>query len=493
MGWRDQSTPLNAAPAPVAPATTSPNTPASSGWRSTSAPLSTTPVTPAVVPKQPAAAAPPATDDDAALYAGGAYPDAQRQMASARVAGNTFGLWDRLASGQWGYGSKDPALEAERAKTAAASKLIGPVGTAAMNVVGAAPLMPLMPTGALAGMGASGIAGGTAAYGHDENIPVGIAAGMGTSLAGSGVAKALNPLVGRAANAFGRATGMLSTPEDVIAATQAAKTAAYAPTKQINFDAWRDVNNAYYDAFNSLEADQRQNLSAGFNTKFSDHINANASAGTVTASNIDGFGRDLQSATRSPADKVLAQRTKENLDDVLQNATPIGPNAPAPGVAADQMTDARAAAQRLIMAQGLSKASTDLTRWGDSPSPFAKEQYEFYDPKSDVAKGLLKLYQTGAKGTQLSSQGITHGVMNPIAEAVGGAVAGAPGAITAEAGVQLLKPQIGGMLKKLYAAQSQNAISQLYPSATGMTTKFFPDVKNPLVNLALSQEAGAGR
>src|SRR4029077_17435288 len=114
---------------------------------------------------------PPPTFDDS-TFGGRLAHLWQNTKDEARVAGNTFGPYDRIAadqsgfapdaSGRWIQGGMIPdldaanaaALKAERAKTAAASERIGPVDTALMNAAGYGPFLAA---------GGSGVAAGTAA------------------------------------------------------------------------------------------------------------------------------------------------------------------------------------------------------------------------------------------------------------------------------------------------------------------------------------------
>jgi hypothetical protein len=211
-----------------------------------------------------------------------------------RVAANTFGVGDRALAGAKTYGwmdylfpgftgtaaeqsqpnvDYDKALANARANTTAASQRIGPVASAAANIVGYAPLGELGIAGNIARLGrgaeyvpgvarnvlgltAEGTAaGGLAAAGHDESVPLGMAAGGGTAQRLGTVGAAVDPLVRKIANPVGRALGILNDPEGVTAATKTAQQNAYAPAQQVGFDP-SDVNPAYHNALTSLDASQ---------------------------------------------------------------------------------------------------------------------------------------------------------------------------------------------------------------------------------------------
>ena len=169
--WRDMSTPLNPSPAaaPPSPAPAAPSSAPKSGgggWRDQSTPLAPAPApTPAAVAAPaPAPATSGASSDiaqpddtlgnmswfdpraansttkDFLLAHLGELGKGLGQMGGAaddyaRVASNTYGLGDRLASYMGGTDLAD-----ERAKTAAASARLGTAGTIAASMTGGGPL-----------------------------------------------------------------------------------------------------------------------------------------------------------------------------------------------------------------------------------------------------------------------------------------------------------------------------------------------------------------
>src|SRR4029077_3826353 len=129
---------------------------------------------------------PPPTFDDS-TFGGRLAHLWQNTKDEARVAGNTFGLYDRMmadqtgfapdASGRWVQGgtitdldaANAAALKAERAKTAAASERIGPIDTALMNAAGYGPLLAAGGSGIVGGTAVGAGLGATAAYGRGED------------------------------------------------------------------------------------------------------------------------------------------------------------------------------------------------------------------------------------------------------------------------------------------------------------------------------------
>ena len=218
----------------------------------------------------------------------------------------------------------------------------------------------------------------TAAAGHGDNVLGGALVGGGTALGLGTVGAAVNPLVRLVANPVGRATGDLSTPEAVTKATAAAEDAAWAATHQVGFDP-SDVNPAYHNALTSLDAGQVRNLSPGMWDKVNGHIAANSNMSTLTANNLDAFGRDIQSAASTPADNVLAARIKSNLDGVMDTATPNWGQTPAGQTPLDLVQRARAATAAAKNASDLADMTTNLNAFKVSPAPEAQRiAREFY-------------------------------------------------------------------------------------------------------------------
>ena len=335
MGWRDESTPQNA-PTSMAPVDTTAPASQSGGWRDQSDPLGTTHVAPV---------APPPTLTDQAENFG-------------RVAANSLGVGDRLVAGwktilpamypsvfgQNGPGGKPAtdaatldaqntaAVTAERAKTAEASKQIGPLATVGANIVGTLPLAALG-AGAGATEAAATIlpryAAGIVGYGAE---------GAGTgwlSATGRGedptTATLLGGLFGMGGGALGGTGRGGAVPQaadrTALEADQAAKLAAL---KQPKFDP-SDVDTAYRDAVVSLDPAQRANVSYGMRQNVIRNRAENARTGGTSAADINGFARNPFDSVRTNGDGVLAARIRDNLtgpQGILATANPITSHAP---------------------------------------------------------------------------------------------------------------------------------------------------------------------
>jgi hypothetical protein len=436
----------------------------------------------------------------------------------ARVAANTFGFGDRALAhlntygaaptlfpgfSSWG-GAGGPSndlqanLAAEHAKTAAANERLGPLMGTVANAVGYAPFGALGIAGEGGVLGTAlegGAAGAVAGAGQGDNLSdaaKGAAVGaVGGAGAGALTKYVVNPLATWGANKIGKAIGALSDPATVTASTAAAEKAAYAPAKGIRFDAFADVNPAYYNAFNSLEEDQRRNLSGAFSGKVQGHISANNQAGTVTASNIDGFGRDLSNAASTPADSVLAARIKQNLDGVLGNATPL--TGQAPGDALNVIQNARQAHQAAANADALQKMSQNLSGFGSSPAGQAKSiaQQFYQDPSSPQYQALSKIATTAGGGGQ-TAYNLMH-MIDPVLGFFGASVGGGPGEIAGEIAGHAMKPTIGEALSTLQQGRVARAIGGAYPALTGAPpTLLSPDVGPAIRALLLGKAAGSG-
>ena len=338
--------------------------------------------------------------------------------------------------------------------------------------------------GALAG------AGGAAAQGEDPIRGGAIGALTGGALAPA--AALVNKVARPLATWAGRSLGLVSTPEEVAAATAAARTKAYNEAKQFEF-APSDVNSAYTKAYQSLDANQMRDLTGGMNDKVTEHINGNWTMPSIDASNIDGFGRTIRNSARSSADGVLANRIKENLDNVLQTAKPVsGQN---PGEALDVIEGARTKAQQAMMAGdrevGLPTVQRLLKDQYVNPATWAQQQSGFYRPGSQQYNDLSKIVRTAGGSMLPSGYGMSH-VAGDIAE-VGLAAAGMPSAgIVAGVGTQALKPVLSGVMKRIQRRGLQNRLTNLYPGLTGQSVTAPVNVGEALRALTLGSQAGAG-
>ena len=329
------------------------------------------------------------------------------------------------------------------------------------------------------------VGGGVAAAGHDQSVPTGMLAGGLTSAALSPVVAVANWAGRNVATPTGRLTGALSSPEDVVPATTAAKNAAYQNASTHEFNS-ADPINAYNGAKATLTGPQQQGLSPGMNQAFAGHVKAMGSSPTVNAEDIDGYGRRLYQAATTPDDKFLAQKVKNNLDGPVLGATPPTSGQPV-GSALMQIEQARQAAQQATMATGIQAAKEDLAKRFWSPAPWAEQQLPYYKNNPTVSEGLNQIIRSsGSSGQSVNPQTVGHiGSMG--AEAVGGAIGGPAGALTGEALSQFGHPLIKGLAKTMNRADLQNQLSNLTGPATGMPTTWTPNFRGLTVGEAVRQ------
>lgn len=318
----------------------------------------------------------------------------------ARVMGNALGQTD-LGIASWKALYHDIAgdanasnalpanLAAEKAKTAQASQNIGTPATIAANVIGSAPvagatgattttaLSRFLPTWLASRAGAgieSAVTAGGAAAGRGDPILQSMAAG------GAGGA-----VLGAPGSATGRGT-LPATPT----AAQFDQTAqnAYRDMSQVGYHP-SVVDSAYNQATPTLTKSQLADISPGFRQTIIQQRRINGAGGVTSADSIDGFGRALQNAATTPADRVLAGRISDNLDGVLDNAPTLSGHAP--GYASDLQDAANTAiGQR-----------NDLNRIEDWENTAAQ------DPSKDVSK-LATNWLNSAEGKRLAPQGSTQ-------------------------------------------------------------------------------------
>jgi len=466
MGWRDESTPIGAAPAPTDAS--------ASGWRSGSTPIGGG-------PPQASPQAPPTSAWGSETSTGDALQD------YGRIAANSFGVGDRAIAGWhtilpamfpklFGGNATGPiatdaatldqqnqaALQAERDKTAAATTRAGAIPSAVANAVGYLPAVAVtggigagFGGGVMAGAAEQAALGALAATGRGENVAQGTIGGAVGGAGGGLVSKyAISPLVNAVGTKVGRAVGMLSDPEAATAEAQAAEKAAWAPTKTTQFSR-SDVNPAYDSALNSLEKNQLDDVSGTFMSRINGQ---RSSLSTPTsASDIDGFQRNLANAASSPGEKVLAARIGDNLDSVL-----------ARGGALDDVQAGRFASQQ-------AKAAGNLQDWSQqladplhtSPAAAAyNTANQFYTRGSPQYNDLLAITKAAAPGGMTSYA--AERALGPLVESAGLAAGGPAVGMGAEMATQLARPALGGLFHLMQRNRIQDTISQAYPSLTGM-------------------------
>ena len=283
----------------------------------------------------------------------------------------------------------------------------------------------------LAGWGA-----GAAASGAESAASAGLGTlGHGGSLQDAKTAAEWGAVLGLGTGALGVGSARTPSGAPTLSAkdAEAARDMAYAPMNSVRFHP-NDVDSAYTDGLTGLGKDQRAGLSDGFQATLREHLGQNA-VGTTSASEIDGFARGVSEAASTNADHVVAGRIRDNLRNVLENATPISGHAP--GVAAAMQDGAQAANKRFKNAQMLEewRRQANLPTSGGigevAPSGAYSElkaNPQFYsDPDANAAMRSVAGAGSAIPGGWL----IKHAVAYP---AIGAALGAGYGGVTGFAG-----------------------------------------------------------
>ena len=236
----------------------------------------------------------------------------------ARVASNTYGLGDRLASYMGGTDLAD-----ERAKTAAASARLGTAGTIAASMTGGGPLgevagavkgaLPI--AGRFAGPLAGAITGGAATTAGE--------AGRGESLSpwDIGIGTVTGGVVG--APSKGGALAPAVSADDLLAQAKQ----AYKPLTNVLYDATKEVHPALdpIDAQNALR--DWSGYKWGDASKTSKEINTLLDKPQLSANDLQqsqSYLKGIASDGRSdPNDALYAAHYAGKLQGILDNATPF--------------------------------------------------------------------------------------------------------------------------------------------------------------------------
>ena len=392
MGWRDDSSP-GVGGVPATPAT--PATPSSgSGWRNQSTPGATRPAAAPSAASAPTGeiaqpdTLPPlnpltATTGDylAKLHqaTGGLSEIGSRALDYARVAGSTFGLYDRMAgdntgfapdaSGRYVQGGSVPDLDAanaaslaaERAKTAEARARLGPFAYAA-DLTGGGPIGKLGAATKLAdvaapvtgkwlgGVLASGTEGGalsaTAAAGRGEDP---VSAGLWGTLFGTA-----GGLPGGVASRPPNTGVRMPTTDKLRTASSTANT----KLEGVHFDP-ASVDTAFNGVDYALSKGDASRMSPSLRSAVDTISQQISRGGSVTADDIAKFQRSLSGASRGDNDIRIASKFSNALDGVLSNERPL--TGAAPGQA-KSMVDAANAAGNIY------KTSRSFDQWAQDPA-----------------------------------------------------------------------------------------------------------------------------
>ena len=411
----------------------------------------------------------------------------------ARVASNTYGLGDRLASTMGGTD-----IAAERAKTQAARERLGPIAYAA-DMTGGGPLGKVAELGGggfLANMAVGGGAGYAGGVGRGDASPLTDAV-MGAGGAGLGTAAGktiLGPLANwgaKGASALGQKLGFLDNPADVTAATKAARDAAYDQLKSTPLDP-ADTRQALQGVRNAVQA---MDPTGGFqrNAPRSMAILDNlqdfaANTNDINAHDLLALGLDK---LKNIPDTVAAggeNELKPAIQTALKNFLESGP-------AKGQLGAAQDAHQTYANAKALQDWSQGLKDFGSSPASAAQDTAQtFYrDPTSAQYKALADIANAGGGGQ--SAWGLMHAAHEPIDMAAAAAGLGHfAGPVGAAVSYGAFKPAASALLKRGQVGAVQSAIANAYPALTGKSVAWqTPEAFGDAMRQLMLSRAAAGR
>ena len=417
-----------------------------------------------------------------------------------RTIGNaaTFNLADRGLAALQGTSLAD-----QRAASAAARDRVGPI----MAPIAEGATYAMGPGGLVAGglaraagRGAiteGAIAGGLYGAGSANDVSqmpgaagVGALAGGGAGLLGAGAGRALNWATGKAANAVGRATGMLDNPSDVTAAAEAARDAAYDTMKATPLDIG-DTRSALQNIRNSVQA---LDPTGGFQKNapramsildnLQDHVTNNNS---VTAHDLLSLGldklRNIPDTAAAGGENELKGPIQKGIENFLES-----------GPAAGQLADAKAAHQTFANAKALEQWQKGLNDFGTSPANAAQDvaQSFYSDPAKKAQYDALANIANAGGGGQ-TAWGLMHAAHEPIDMAAAAAGLGhMAGPVGAAVSYGAVKPALGALLKQNQKGAVQSAIANAYPALTGRRTAFQPDLSPAVKALLFGGLGGKG-
>jgi hypothetical protein len=441
-------------------------------------------------PGQPAASGPPPAAVAAQLANGATsaedspnwIPGYQTLHNVNRTFEDAFSMGTLDKLGGWLTGQD------ERAKTVAARQAIGPVASTAADALGYA-MGPGKIIGAglgAAGLGAKpvlgamaegGLAGAGGAAGHDQNIGTGAALGVGGGLLGAAAGGIVNKIATPLANAFGKVTGALSKPQDVVDSLSAAEKAAYKPLDSIEYHG-ADIGTNLQNTANDINAaggsnalDRAKSVNA--------EITGLGNLTSASASDIQAAQARLRSiAAKSPRleDQRFGNVFADGLDDLHQNVQPLAGGQA--GDAAAILAQAKPLTGQRKNAEFLQDAAQGLKDFGASPAGDAQRiAQKFYEPGDPEYDALAKIAMAGG-GSGITPWAMMHAA-HPLLEAgaVGMAGHGLPAtALTAAVANLGLKPGASAIMKAGQQRAVQGAITSAYPALTGMNTAYAPNV-----------------
>ena len=463
----------------------------------------------------------------AAGQAGQTADDYVRAATNKVLPGDAFAAY---MSNLTGVGGGD--LAAQKAQTAAANQRLPPAGRVAASITGYGPLAalgiaPALGGGALASGAELAVGGALEGAGQSNTwgaVPKNALTGAveggvgGTVLGGLGKYIA-NPVMNAVADVIGkpigRVTGVLATPEEATASTQAAKTAAYDKFDDVLYHP-SDIGNGVSDVKGGIYANDVDNnylknspQTAKILDSYADQMNnAALQKQPTTGATLNDTIKQLDSVARknsSNFEGVAAAQARDGLTDLFHSATPL--SAPSNFNVNTALQDAATANAAYKNADFLQQAGQNLTFFGQSPaSDAARIAQKYYRQGiADLAAGrptqdaaiVQRLSKIALAGGGLpSGLSLAHAAY-PLVEAAGsglGATFGGPaGAMMGEAVGGLAaagaKTALSNAMSKAQKAASLNAINQSYTAMTGQSVAFPTIDMSPLMRAILLGQA----
>ena len=407
------------------------------------------------------------------------------------VANPTLGLSDIVNSGVGSVieslgGVHTPTVAEARAQRAQQASELGPITSTAASILGYGPMGAVLgPAGATASLAgrpiAQAAAEGALAGGISNLDPSNPISSAGTgALGGAALGGAAGVLTHGANAGLQKAFGKPGTvdPAAAIASTAKDSADAYAALHQKPADP-QAITGAIKGVLTNLDPSVVTGMSPGLKSTILDIGQTVQNLPEANMGQLNSWARQINAAAqreRYPTDQVVAGKITSAFDDLMQK-----------GGAGDLNVAAQSAAQKNIMAEKLGDWQAKTAAGGTvGQAPFS-EASDWYKPESDQYKTLVDLYQQ-AQNPGKMSWAMVHLGANALG-ALGGSIAGFPGAFAGEAaGYLALKPAIAKLMKGYDKNQLLKAYQAAYPQLTGVPltgVKEGPKVGDAIKNLML--------
>jgi hypothetical protein len=377
--------------------------------------------------------------------------------------------------GALGIQNRMPSVAEANAKTGQEESDVGPVTSALANTAGyMTPGKVLGPIAqGIAGTGLAGTAleGGLAGgiYGAATNPETPVSSGLSGAAWGGGL--------GAAAHGVGAGIAKLTSspgsvdPAAAIANTKAARDALYQRLQNTPVGG-NSLKNAYASA--TLTPGMAADVSPTFDALIGRQMKQ-IDAGGISANDVADFAKNLKAGATSNGDQILAGKISDNLLNAL------------PSDAQQTLQAADAAHKQYMMAQNLAEWQRKVGAGGSVGQAPLTEAENFYQNDPDSYKTLGNLANQSA-GHSFTTSALGHLGANALG-AVGGAIAGFPGAFAGEAaGYLFARPAIYKAMKGYDARQKLKAFQAAYPQMTGQQltgAQQGPQVGDAIKNLML--------